>query len=140
MNVFSLCLVRMLCSLMSLSVLMSGAAEAALAGAFRFSGGRAPSWGPVLWRGSALFRIVRLGGHKVKKARGNATDALDAADVFLYRDSSVAPLLDMRRRFKAVMDVLDAMIRYCVSLARSVELTAQSNRIRAAALVPFYFR
>ena len=30
---------------------------------------------------------------------------------FLYRDASVAPLLDMRRRFKAVVDVLGAMIR-----------------------------
>ena len=37
----------------------------------------------------------------------------------------------MRRRFKAVMDVLDAMIRYGISLARSVELTAQWDRILA---------
>ena len=41
---------------------------------------------------------------------------LFAADVFLYRDSSIAPLLDMRRRFKAVMDVLGAMTRYGISL------------------------
>ena len=53
--------------------------------------------------------VVRLGGQKVKKARGNAADAVEAADVFLYLDSSIAPLLDMRRRFKAVMDVLGAM-------------------------------
>ena len=32
--------------------------------------------GLVLERVSALFRIVRLGGHKMKKARGNAADAL----------------------------------------------------------------
>ena len=70
-----------------------------------------------------------LGGHKVRKARRSAADAHDAADVLLYRDSSIAPLLDMRRRFKAVMDVLDAMIRYGVSLSRSVELSAQWNRI-----------
>ena len=70
----------------------------------------------VLGRGRALFRVVRLGGHRVKKALGGAADALDAADVFLYRDSSVAPLLDMRRRFKAVMDVLDSMIRCGLSL------------------------
>ena len=38
----------------------------------------------------------------------------------------------MRRRFKAVMDVLDAMIRSGVSLARSVELTAQCDSILAA--------
>ena len=49
--------------------------------------------------------------HKVRKVRGSAADVHDAADVFSYRDSSIAPLLDMRRRFKAVMDVLDSMIR-----------------------------
>ena len=51
----------------------------------------------------------------MRKARGNVSDAHDAADVFLYRDSSIAPLLDMRRRFKAVVGVLDAMIRYGIN-------------------------
>ena len=105
------------------------AAEAALADAYQFSGGSLPGEGLVLGRGCASFRVVRFGGHKVRKALGNAADAVDAADVFLYQDSSIAPLLDMRRRFKAVMDVLDAMIRY--GLSRSVELTAQWDRILA---------
>ena len=39
----------------------------------------------VLGRGSALLRVVRLGGHQVRKARANVADALDAADVFLHR-------------------------------------------------------
>ena len=34
---------------------------------------------------------MRLGGHKVRKARGNVSDVGDAAGVFLYRDSSIAP-------------------------------------------------
>ena len=72
--------------------------RAALADAFRFSGGPIPTQGLVLGRGCALLRVVRLGRHRVKKARSNAADAVDAADVFLYRDSSIAPLLDMRRR------------------------------------------
>ena len=38
----------------------------------------------------------------MKKARGNAADAHDVADVFLHRNSSIAPLLDMRSRFNAV--------------------------------------
>ena len=67
----------------------------------------------VLGRGSASFRVVRLGGDKVRKARGNSADALDAANVFLCRDFSIEPL---RRRFKAVMDVLGAMSRYGLSL------------------------
>ena len=83
----------------------SKAAEATLADAFRFSGGLLPSRDLVLGRVSALFCVVRLGGHRVRKARANVADALDAADVFLYRDSSIAPLLDMRRRFKAVVDL-----------------------------------
>ena len=85
----------------------------------------------VLGRGFARFRHVRLGGYKVRKVRDNVSDVHDAADVFLYRDSSISPLLDMRRRFKAVMDVLNAMIRNGISLARSVELIAQWDRILA---------
>ena len=46
-------------------------------------------------RGSVRFRKVRLGGPKVRKARGNAADAPDGGDVFMYRDSSIAPLLDL---------------------------------------------
>ena len=109
----------------------SKAAEAALADAYQFSGGPLPSKGLVLGRGAALFRWVQLGGPWVRRARANAADALDAADVFLYRDFSVAPLLDMRRRFKVVMDLLGAMIRFGVSLSRSVELTAQWDQILA---------
>ena len=44
-------------------------------------------------------------------------------------DCSDAYGLDLWRRFKAVMDVLDAMIRDGISLARSVELTAQWDEI-----------
>ena len=104
------------------------AAETALADAYCFSGGPAPCHGLVLGRGLARFRRVRLGGYKVRKVRCNAVDVHDAADVFLYRDSSISPLLDMRRRFKDVIDVLDAMIRHGISLAQSVELTAQWDR------------
>ena len=76
-----------------------------------------------------MFRVVRLGGHK---ARSNVADAHDAAGVFMYRESSIAPLLDMRRRFKAVMAVVDFMIRDKASLARSVDLTVQWDKILAA--------
>ena len=115
----------------------SRAAESALADAFRFSGGPLPARGLVLGRGRALLRIVQLGGPRVRRARANIADALDAADVFLYCDSSVAHLLDMRRRCKAVIDVLGAMIRYGVSLSRSVELTAQWDQILALGHLSF---
>ena len=77
----------------------SRAAESALADAFRFSGGPLPARGLVLGRVSAVLRVVQLGGPRVRRARADVADALDAADVFLYCDSSVAPPLDMRRRF-----------------------------------------
>ena len=109
----------------------SRAAESALADAFRFSGGPLPSGGLILGRGAALLRLVQLGGPRVRRARANAADALDAAEKFLYRDFSLAPLLDMRRQLKAVMELLDAMIRYGVSLSRSVELAAQWDQILA---------
>ena len=43
-------------------------------------------------RGTASFRWVQLGGPWVRRARANAADALDAADVFLYRDLSAGSL------------------------------------------------
>ena len=86
----------------------------------------------VGWLVSDLFGL----GDKVRKARGNAVDVLDAAHVFLYRDSSFAPLLDMRRRFKAVMNILDVMVRSGISHARSVEHTAQWDKI--VAVGPLY--
>ena len=45
----------------------------------------------------------------------------------MYRDPSAALLLDLRRRFKAVLDVLLAMILDGITLARTVELTAQRD-------------
>ena len=105
------------------------AAETALADACLFSGGPAPNGSLVLGRGKARFRLVRLGGHRVRKVRGGAADAHGVADVFLYRDSSIASLLDMSRRSRAVLNVLDFMISHGVTLSRSVELTAQWGKI-----------
>ena len=105
----------------------SSAAETALADAYQFAGGPVPDRGLITGKGTARMRVVRLGGPEVRKARRNAADAHEGGDVFLYRDSSDAPLLDLRRGTKAVMDVLDAMIRDGISLARSVELTALSG-------------
>ena len=93
------------------------------------SGDISRAW--LVWSGAAQFRVVRLGESKVRKARGNVSDVGDAAGVFLYRDSSIARLLDMRRRFSAVLCVLDAMLRWDDSLARSVELPSQWDKVLA---------
>ena len=74
----------------------------------RFAGGPVPVRGIVVGGVALLgFRVVKLGGPEVHKARGNVADAHDLSDVFLSWDSSIAPLLDVRRRMKAVMDLLD---------------------------------
>ena len=59
-------------------LIWSGAAEVALADAFRFTGGPVPAGGLVLGRGHALLRVVRLGGPLVKRVRVNAADVVDA--------------------------------------------------------------
>ena len=66
--------------------------------------------------------VVRLGEHKVRKVRGSAADAHDAADVSCTAVLPIAPLLDTRRGFKAVVGVLDSMISHGVTFVRSVEL------------------
>ena len=57
---------------------------------------------------------------------------LTGGDVHLYRDSSLAPLLDLRRRLKVVFDLLGGMIRDGFTLARSFELTDQWSCILSA--------
>ena len=77
-----------------------------------------------------------LVGTRSERCVVNAADVHGAADIFFYPDSSVAPLLEMRRRFKAVVDVLDSMISRGVTLSPSVELTAQWSKILS--LRPLY--
>ena len=67
-----------------------------------------------------VLRLVRLVGTLQIQLRG---------DVFMYHDASSAVLLDLRRRFKAVVDVLRAVIRDGVTLAQSLELTVQWDGI-----------
>ena len=105
----------------------SSAVETALADAYRFAGGPVPERGLVMGRSAARMRTVRLGGPL--PVRRNAADAREGGEVHLYQDSSAAPLVDIRRRFKAVMDVLDVMIRDGFSFARSVELAVRCHGI-----------
>ena len=82
----------------------SSAAERALADAFQFAGGPVPVRGLVLGRGMVRMRTVRLGGPVVRSVKRNAAVHGDVDDVSLYRDSSAAPVLDLRRRLKAILD------------------------------------
>ena len=101
----------------------SSAAEKALADAFQLAGGPVPSRGQVLGRGMVRMRTVRLGGPVVRSVRRNAADVGEVDDVSLYRDSSAAPVLDLRRKLKAVLNLLDAIVRSGASLTGAVELS-----------------
>ena len=70
-----------------------------------------------------------MGGSKVRQARRNFADPMEGGDVFMYHDASTALLHDLRRRLKAVGDVLNAMIRDGIALAWSLEFTAQWDGI-----------
>ena len=113
-------------------MIWSSAFEAALADAYRFAGGPVPGSGLVLGRGVFRSRTVRLGGPKVRRARRKFADSQEGSEVSLYHVVSTAPLLDLRRRLKLVVDLLSAMIRGGVSLARSVELAVQLDAILRA--------
>ena len=63
-----------------------------------------------------------MGGPVVRSVWRNAADGGEVDDVSLYRDSSAALVLDLRRKLKAILDLLDAIIRYGASLTRAVEL------------------
>ena len=79
--------------------------------------------GLVLGRGMVRIRAVRLGGPVVRSVRRSAADSGEVDDVSLYRDSSAAPVLDLRRKLRAVLNLLDAIVRCGVSLTRAVELS-----------------
>ena len=85
-----------------------------------------------------MARTVRLGGPEVRKARRKFADPQEGGDVFMYQDASAALMLDLRRGFKAVGDLLHALIRDGVTLTRSLELTVQwDGIIRIGPVSPF---
>ena len=59
----------------------------------------------------------------------------------MYRDSSVAHLLDLRRRLKVAMGVLGEMIRDGFTLARSLEVrrTIRQNTEFILKMFKWYF-
>ena len=98
----------------------SNAAEEAMVDAFCLAGGPVPLRGFCLGRGLACFNKVRLGGPKVRRVRARCSDPGDAALVDLYRDHSVAPLVDLWRRLRAVLDVIAAIGRSGFTVSRGL--------------------
>ena len=109
----------------------SNAAEGALVNAFCLAGGPVPERGFCLGRGLARFNRVRLDGPKVRRIRAKCSDPGDGALVDLYRDHSVAPLVDLRRRLRAVLDIIAAIGRSGFTVSGGLELSRQWDSIIA---------
>ena len=107
----------------------SGAAETALVDAYRLAGDPEPERGLNVGRGSARFCKVRLGGPKIRRARARCADPGDGAQVDLYRDSSIASLIDLRRRLRALLDVSGSIRSSGFSVGRGLELTRQWHKV-----------
>ena len=67
----------------------------------------------------------------MRRIRARCSDPGDGALVDLYRDHSVAPLVDLRRRLRAVLDVIAAIGRSGFTVSRGLELTRQWGSIVA---------
>ena len=107
----------------------SHAAEAALVDAYLLAGGPEPVRGFKLVRGAPRFSEVRLGGPKMRSARARCADPGDGAQVDLYRDNSIAPLTDLRKRLETFLDIIGAVNESGFSLARGLELTRQWEKV-----------
>ena len=92
---------------------------------FCLAGGPVSERGFCLGRGLARFNKVRLGGPKVRRIRARCSDPGDGALVDLHRDHSV------RRRLRAVLDVIAAIGRSGFTVSRGLELTRQWGSIVA---------
>ena len=99
--------------------------------AFCLAGGPVSVRAFCLGRGLACFSKVRLGGPKVRRVRARCSDPVDAALVDLYRDHSVAPLVDLRRKLRAVLDVIAAIGRSGFTVSRGLEHTRQWDSVVA---------
>ena len=107
----------------------SHAAEGSLAGAYELAGGPVPERGLGVGRGAAGFRTVRLGGLVVRKVRARCSYPGDGGQLDLYRDACTAPSVDLRRRFRAVLDVACAIGRSGFSVSRALVLNNQWARV-----------
>ena len=68
----------------------------------------------------------------MRRARARYSDPGDGALVDLDKDRSIAPLVGLRRRQRAVLDVIAAICRSGFTVSRGLELTRQWGSVVAA--------
>ena len=96
-----------------------------MAEAFQRSGGPVPLQGLSLGRGKACLCTVSVGGKCSRRHRPCLNDPMDATEIHLYRSHSVAPVLALKKRLRAVECLLLAIERGGLTLCRGLELHKQ---------------
>ena len=66
-----------------------------------------------------------MGGLVVVKSRADASDSADGGLVHMYKDRSTAALVTLQRRLMCVSEVPDGIVKYRLTLCRSLELGSQ---------------
>ena len=106
------------------------AAERALADAYCLAGGPMPLGGVLrLGRGRLALVRERLGGVQLKKARPYRSDPGEAEDLAGQCLFFLAPFLRLRRRLKICIDIASSIMVRGFTVARSLELTRQWERV-----------
>ena len=91
-----------------------------------------PSRGLALGRGTARFRNVAVGGAKVCRLRGDVADPTSASEAHVFRDCSIAPLRVLKRRLRAVSDLLRSIGRNGFTSSGGLELDVQWEGVLGA--------
>ena len=114
---------------MGLRETWSTAGENSLVMAHELAGGPMPSRGLVLGRGTAKFMGVSFDGANVGRFRREIAWPAGAAEVHLFRDFSIAPVLILKRRLRVVADLLRRSGENGFTVSRGLELDAQWRSI-----------
>ena len=80
-------------------------------------------------RGSALLKERTLGGNRVSKMRTDLVDPTSASEGHLFRNHSLAPLLSLKSRLKAVLNLLESVAHNGLTLGRSLQFDRQWSAV-----------
>ena len=95
------------------------AAEAGLLTAFKAAEAPFPQGDPAFWVGRAAVRTRKVGGRAPGWLQRSAkADAVDSSSCHAFINSSLAPVVLLRRRLQSVGDVLQGMRKDGFSTAR----------------------
>ena len=113
----------------------SSAAEWCLSDAFNLAGGQVPPGSLVWGRGSAWLRENAIGGSKMRRLRHDLLDPCCASEVYLYRNDSIAPLLSLRSRLRAILCLIELIALSGFTIERALQPDRQWSAVLRDGLV-----